>query len=588
MKFRASHRSSATKAAGRRSFDLARGCALAWCCALAFTAGCDSKTAGGTDFVFTGGRVFTGDSTNAWAQAIAIAGDRIVAVGTDSAITALAGPRTQRIALAGRLVIPGFNDAHAHVGAGLGGVTFHSVVGATPDPAIATVLAALKSAAKKAARNAWLVTDVGDRVLSDPKARRALIDSVVSNRPVMLRSWTGHGAVLNTAALHATGLDTAADIEGGWQERDAARKPTGRVDGYALYAVQRAIEVGRGQNPTTAGFRAYDLLSASLGITSSQIMATNFSPSMISHIEQMGALRSRQRVVPFEIPGAGRRESLWVGAKPSNMLTTISGAKWILDGTPIERLAFMRAPYADRANWRGHLNFPAETIAVLLREALAHKQQPIFHAVGDSTIATLFAVMHKVAADSTWQRVRVRLEHADALTPDLFADAKALGVVVVQNPTHLVDPDLIKRWDVERLSRTEQLRGIVEAGIPLAIGSDGEPNPFINIMLAASHPLNVTQALTREQAVKAYTSGSAYAENTERDKGLIKVGYLADIAVLSQNIFTVPLNTLPATTSVFTMVGGRVTLEALKHQSSLKIPRHFWRTPNFIRRFSRN
>ncbi|MEP6780209.1 MAG: amidohydrolase family protein, partial [Gemmatimonadaceae bacterium] len=276
------------------------------------------------------------------------------------------------------------------------------------------------------------------------------------------------------------------------------------------------------------------------------------------------------------------------GAKPSNMLTTISGAKWILDGTPIERLAFMRTPYADRANWRGHLNFPADTIAVLLREALAHKQQPIFHAVGDSTIATLFAAMHKVADDSTWQRVRVRLEHADALTPDLFADAKALGIVVVQNPTHIAAPDLIKRWDAERVSRTEQLRGIVDAGIPLAIGSDGESNPFINIMLAASHPLNGAQALTREQAVKAYTFGSAYAENTERDKGVIKVGYYADIAVLSQDIFTVPLNTLPATTSVFTMVGGRVTLEALEHQTSLKIPRHFWRTPNFIRRFSRN
>ncbi|MEP6766348.1 MAG: amidohydrolase family protein, partial [Gemmatimonadaceae bacterium] len=293
-------------------------------------AACDSKVAGGTDFVFTGGHVFTGDSANPWAQAIAIAGDRIVAVGTDSAITALAGSRTQRIALAGRLVVPGFNDAHAHIGAGIGGVTFHAVAGSTPDPAIATVLVALKAAAKKAQRNAWLVTDVGERVLGDPRARRTLLDSVVSNHPVMLRGWTGHGAVLNTAALHVTGLDTASDVEGGWQERDAARKPTGRVDEYALYDVARAVEVARGQNPTTAAFRAYDLLSASLGITSTQIMATNFSPSLFSHIERMGVLRSRQRIIPFEMTGVGRRESLWVGAKPSNMLTTISGAKWIL------------------------------------------------------------------------------------------------------------------------------------------------------------------------------------------------------------------------------------------------------------------
>ncbi|MEP6779237.1 MAG: amidohydrolase family protein, partial [Gemmatimonadaceae bacterium] len=314
----------------RRSIDVSRCGAIASCCALAFAVGCNSKTGGGADFVFTGGHVFTGDSANAWVQAIAIAGDRIIAVGTDSAITTLAGARTQRITLAGRLVIPGFNDAHAHVGAGIGGVTFHAVAGPTPDPAIATVLVALKSAAKKAGRNAWLVTDVGDRVLSDPKARRTLIDGTVPNRPVMLRGWTGHGAVLNSTALHVTGLDTASDVEGGWQERDAAGKPTGRVDEYALFDIERAIEVARGQNPTTAAFRAYDLLSASLGITSTQILATNFSPSLFSHIERTGVFRSRQRIIPFEMTGVGRRESLWVGAKPSNMLTTISGAKWIL------------------------------------------------------------------------------------------------------------------------------------------------------------------------------------------------------------------------------------------------------------------
>ena len=556
--------------------------------ALCALSACNSGKGTGPDFILTGGHFFTGDSANVWVQAIAVTGDRIVAAGTDSAVTAAAGTRTQRVALGGRLVVPGFNDAHSHIGAPVGGVAFRISAGPIRDPAIGAVLIALKAAAKKAARNAWMVTAVGEHVLSDPKARRTLLDSVVSNHPVMLYSYTGHGAVLNSAALHVTGLDTAADPEGGWQERDRAGKPTGRVDEYALYNTMRAIVIGRGAGPTLTAFRAYDLLAASLGITSTQIMATNFSPALIASVERMGVLRSRERIIPFELTGAGQRESLWVGAKPSNALTTISGAKWILDGTPIERLAFMRAPYSDRAAWYGRLNFPPETIAVLLREALAHNQQPIFHAVGDSTIVTLFAAMRKVAADSTWKRVRVRLEHADALTPDLFADAKALGIVVVQNPTHVDAAELITRWGAERTARTEQLRGIVDAGIPLAMGSDGESNPFVNIMLAASHPLIGKQALTREQAVKAYTYGSAYAENMERDKGMIKVGMLADIAVLSQDIFTVPINALPATTSVLTMVGGRVTLEALKRQPSLKLSRHFWRTPNFIRRFSRN
>ena len=584
MVLRASFSNSLRSSHLRRKASVCAGCLVAVCGAAA----CEGKSGGGPDFIFTGGRVFTGDSTNAWAQAIAVAGDRIIAVGSDSAVTAVAGARTQRIALAGRVVVPGFNDAQAHIGAPVAGVSFRTSAGPTPDPAIGAVLIALKGAAKKAARNAWLVTDVGEHVLGDPKARRALLDSVVSNHPVMLRGYTGHGAILNTTGLHVTGLDTAADVEGGWQERDAAHQPTGRVDGYALYNIERNIVMARGTGPTLAAFRAYDLLAASLGITSTQIMAMNFSPTLLAYVERMGVVRSRQRIIPFEMTGVGHRESLWVGVKPTNMLTTISGAEWILDGTPIERLAFLRAPYADRAGWRGRLNFSADTIAALLREALAHNQQPIFHAVGDSTIAILFSVMHTVAADTTWQRVRVRLEHADGLMPDLFADAKALGVVVVQNPTHIDVIDLAKRWDAERTARSEQLRGLLNAGIPLAFGSDGEPNPFVNIMLASSHLLNGNQAISREQAVKAYTYGSAYAEYAEHDLGMIKVGMLADLAVLSQDIFTVPLNTLPTTTSVFTMVGGRVTLEALKRQPSLKLSRHFWRTPNFIRRFSRN
>jgi hypothetical protein len=194
--------------------------------------------------------------------------------------------------------------------------------------------------------------------------------------------------------------------------------------------------------------------------------------------------------------------------------------KWILDGTPVERLALMRQPYADRPGWHGRANFPFDTLRLLLRDALARGEQPLLHAVGDSTIALVVAAMRAEAPDSAWRRLRPRLEHADALGRDQIAAVKALGIVVVQNPLHLAIPDMVRaRWGADRLARLDLLRTLVDSGVPLAIGSDGPFPPGLNLLLATQHPNVPAEALTREQAVAAYTRGSAYAEFAERDKG---------------------------------------------------------------------
>jgi len=147
--------------------------------------------------------------------------------------------------------------------------------------------------------------------------------------------------------------------------------------------------------------------------------------------------------------------------------------------------------------------------------------------------------------------------------PDLVPLARSLGVIVVQNPTHLaLGPMFLARYGAERAGKTQLLRSLLAAGIPLAFGSDGPQNPFLNIMLAALHPDNPPEAITVEQAVTAYTFGSAYAEGQETEKGSLAVGQLADLAVLSQDIFTVPLPQLPAAVSVLTLVGGRIRYDA--------------------------
>jgi hypothetical protein len=149
------------------------------------------------------------------------------------------------------------------------------------------------------------------------------------------------------------------------------------------------------------------------------------------------------------------------------------------------------------------------------------------------------------------------------LGPEDFERARRLGAVVVQNPSHfMLGPLLNARLGTERTSHSDVVKSIVEAGVPLAIGSDGPMNPFLNMMFAAVNQVNPAQALTVEQSLVAYTRGSAYAEFAERDRGSLAPGMLADLAVLSQDIFKIPLTDLPRTASLLTIVNGRVVHEA--------------------------
>jgi predicted amidohydrolase YtcJ len=550
---------------------LAACATLAACAVLAPSLGAQPAREAGrpADLVLTGGRVFTADSTRPWAEAVAVRGARVLAVGSDAEVLRHAGPRTRRIALGGRVVVPGFNDAHDHVGVSepAGAVRFTADPAPTPDPPLAAVRDSLAALVRRVPAGRWLVTAVGGRVFDDAAATRAALDAVAPAHPVWITGWSGHGALLNSAALRAAGLLDARDPLGGWQTRDGDGRPAGRVDEYVLYGAARRLATAEGPAATLAAARAHGAESVRLGITTVQDMATGYTPAVARALAASGAMRVRHRVLRFPMTDGAGRAGEWTLAGRDTVLgptTHVAGVKWVLDGTPVERLALMREPYADRAGWHGRANFPADTLRVLLREALARGWQPMLHAVGDSTIALLFAAMRDVAPDSVWRRVRPRLEHGDGLARDQFDVARRLGVVVVQNPSHLAIPEVLAaRWGAERMARLDHLRALVEAGIPLALGSDGPRSPGLNLMLATLHPSRPGEALTREQAVVAYTRGSAWAEHAEREKGTLAPGMLADLAVLSQDVFTVPPPALPATTSVLTLVGGRVVHDAL-------------------------
>jgi hypothetical protein len=169
--------------------------------------------------------------------------------------------------------------------------------------------------------------------------------------------------------------------------------------------------------------------------------------------------------------------------------------------------------------------------------------------------------MRSLHPDSFWKDKRLRIEHGDFAIekPGDINTLKQLGIVIVPNPTHLALPPIMKaRFQDTKTQYLQAMQTLLNNKIPLAIGSDGPFNPFLNIMLATMHPDNPKEAITVEEAVIAYTYGSAFAEFKENEKGTLTKGKLADLAVLSQDIFTISKQQIPSTKSILTMIDGKI------------------------------
>jgi predicted amidohydrolase YtcJ len=524
------------------------------------------------DLILHHGKVFTSDPGRPWAEAVAIRGARIVAVGNSGEVLARGGSCTRRIDLGGRVVIPGINDAHQHQSPDVldhaRGDNYLEFKGRPPGPegwdtvTWAEVRQAVAEATTKTPEGALLIGIVGAGAVDDPAANRVDLDKVAPRHRVMLITWAGHDFTLNTAAMRAFGIgEDAQDVPGGFIDR-VPGKPTctGRFYEYARYRLARQLEEHVPEAQAVEGLRRFAAEGVRFGVTSIQNMSFLPTAGYIGRLRK-AAVPIRVRVIHTPIasaPGAVRAEDF----RRSDSLpprVIVSGTKWILDGTPIERGAFLRQPYADRPGWFGRPDFTEMEVRTLLRQGLAAESPLLFHVVGDATAEMLLSALEATDAAAQWARRRVRIEHGDGLTSDLIPRAARLGVVVVQNPTHFALPDLArKRLGAERAARFLPMRSLLRARIPLALGSDGPLNPYLNILLATTHPTNPAEALTREEAVAAYTRGAAFAEFTEREKGTLAPGMLADLAVLSQDIFSVPADRLPGTESVLTLIGGVV------------------------------
>ena len=527
---------------------------IAWA---VFAAACAGTTA--PDTVLVNGKIFTANAAQPWAQAIAIRGDRVVAVGDTPAIAALAGANTRRLDLGGRTVIPGINDAHTHISILPPADRLTLPFDPTPDQ----IADALRAQIKATPPGRLIIGEFAEQAWSSPSFTRAWLDAIAPDHPVWLTAFTGHGTLLNSKALVIGGIDERTPtLEGGEFGRDSSGRLDGRLSEYAEAFAdrQRAIKTEPGE--IVRIYRQYATEARAFGITSTQLLGDYLPAVYASKALVASDTPMRWRYFRFPIPTDGDTlESK--GPLPPQPSPTVDmrGMKWILDGTPIERLGFMRQPYSD-ARTSGRLNLAASRIDQFVGWAYGTEDPLAVHAFGDGAIEAYVAAVERGGRPEVWRAKRPRIEHGDMMPPDLIARVKAMGMLVVQNPTHFTFPDIfLARYGKERLAWMQPMKSLLDAGIPLAIGSDGPMNPFLNIMAATTHPTNPKEALTREQAVAAYTTGSAFAEFKEKEKGQLAPGMLADLAVLSADVFTVPVSELEAIKSVLTLLGGRVVHE---------------------------
>ena len=518
------------------------------------------------DTVLLNGKIFTGVASRPYVQAVAIRGERIMATGDTKTIQAMVGPKTNAIDLHGATAIPGINDAHHHfqLGPPEVDVDLHAM-----NPTWAQVKDGIVAAIAKNPPGSLISVSIGFRVFGDPSVDRDALDQIAPNNPVSLGTFTGHGMILNSAGLRFYNISqNQPDPLGGRFERDAKGRLTGTLREYAIMNIERAAADRVPESAAIAQLRQQLDDEAKYGVTSIQELSFSMAPSRA--VSLLAAVPTQIRVRVVRMPGttaAGRDidEGKGVPAHPASLIT-VSGSKWLADGVGVE------GTFTPRGEWKLPaklpfdslvtdlpLEFPEREYRAMLEESLKNNDQLLLHVSGNRSVKTILDAVDASGGKSVWSGRRLRFEHGDGIYPDQFARVKQDGIIVVQNPRHFAP--IVPPGEVA-FEKAQPLKSLLAAGIPLALGSDAAPNPYLDILFATNPGNRPSEGITREQAVTAYTRTSAYAEFQENEKGTIEPGKLADIAVLSQDVFTVPIPELPKTVSVLTMVGGKVVYKA--------------------------
>ena len=540
------------------------------------------------DIIFIHANVYTGvQATSQFGsilrqEAIAVRGDRIQAVGKNTEIEKLKGPQTLVVDLGGHFVMPGFNDAHMHLAdAGLQKLSVDLKGVKTLEEFRQRVLAKVE----KAQPGEWILGGGWDETMWPVKAlpSRWDLDEVSSGHPVFLDRVDGHLAVANTHALQLASVTIASkDPQGGKIDRDANGQPTGILRDTAVQAVRSVVP------PPTHDMRRQGIEvaladMAAHGVTTVQDYSPQWQNFLIyEELEKEGKLTARiSEWLDFNDSVEDLKKKRDSHPQPDLMLHT-GMLKGFMDGSVGGHTAALLEPYADDPTNTGLPRYDAAKLNEMAKERVLAGFQLGFHAIGDKGVQMAldaFAEAEKAAREQKVKGAnggddfRLRVEHAQVTTPAQIARFKELKVVASMQPSHLLTD---MRWAKERLGPKRAAdcymwAAFLNKGVTLAFGTDFpvEPvSPFRGLYAAVSRRSEngkeeffPEQKLTMDQAIAAYTTGSAFAEFEEKEKGELVPGMLADFVVLDRDVTAVSAEKVLATKVLRTVVGGKSVYE---------------------------
>jgi predicted amidohydrolase YtcJ len=534
--------------------------------------------------ILLNGRIWTENPRQPEAEAVALEGQHILAVGPSPAIRKLAGPNCKIIDLQGRRAVPGFNDSHVHF---LGGGNSLISVQLGAANSAAEFRRRLGEYAKKLPKGAWIREGNWDHQRWTPAdlPTHKLIDDVTPDNPVMVWRSDGHMLLANALAMKLAGIDhNTKDVPGGEIVRDSDGNPTGILKDEATGLVEKVVPP-LAERELDAGMKAAMREAARNGVTSVQNMSdspvdrnTAVKFREFQKFARAGSLTVR---IYNASPLRDWRDLGDVGVQAGfgNPVLRTGNLKSFADGALGSATAWMNAPFTDHPDKSGLAStdlMDATRMYANIQGADQAGLQVSIHAIGDRAIHTVLDLFERVERQNGGNDHRFRIEHAQHTSPGDIPRFGALGVIASMQPYHAIDDG---RWaekviGPERIKTSYAWRSLLDHGAVLAFGSDWPVAPLDPLMgiyaattrrtLDGKHPQGWVpeQRIKVAEAVHAYTVGSAFAERQETVKGSIEPGKLADLVVLTDDIFHVAPADIEKTRVYMTIFDGAVIYQA--------------------------